>query len=72
MLEAVLFFAGTEQKVLCICDNKAAVRIATARYSETANRHMEQRLNDFDVAREIYLLDFGGKLEQELHCCHHQ
>jgi hypothetical protein len=50
MLEAVLRFAGTTQKVLCFCDNKAAVAIARARYSETANEDIESRLRDFDVA----------------------
>jgi len=49
MLEAVLFFASETQRVLCICDSKASVRIATARYSAAANRRMEQRLNEFDL-----------------------
>src|SRR5690349_446642 len=34
MLEAVLLFAGQRQKVLCIGDNTASVRIAKARYGE--------------------------------------
>ncbi len=50
MLNAVLRFAGTAQKVLCFCDNKAAVAIAKARYSETANSDIEKRLKEFDVA----------------------
>lgn len=50
MLDAVLRFAGVGQKVLCCCDNKAAVAIARARYSETANADIEKRLRDFDVA----------------------
>lgn len=49
MLEAVLFFAEKEQRVLCVCDSKSAVRIAKARYSATANRQLEQRLRDFDI-----------------------
>lgn len=49
MLEAVLFFSKEEQRILCVCDSKAAVRIATARYSASANAQMEQRLNDFDL-----------------------
>ncbi len=45
------FFASEKaQKVLCYCDNKAAVAIARARYSETANLDMEERLRAFDVA----------------------
>ena len=50
MLDAVLRFAATTQKVLCYCDNKAAVAIARARYSETANADIEERLRKFDVA----------------------
>lgn len=50
MLDAVLRFATTTQKVLCYCDNKAAVAIARARYSETANSDIEERLRRFDVA----------------------
>ena len=49
MLESVLVLAAHEQKVLCVCDNAAAVRIARARYSETANPSMEERLRQFDV-----------------------
>lgn len=50
MLNAVLRFSDKAQKVLCYCDNKAAVTIARARYSETANLAMEARLREFDVA----------------------
>ncbi len=50
MLNAVLRFATTTQKVVCYCDNKAAVAIAKARYSETANSDIEERLRRFDVA----------------------
>ncbi len=50
MLNAVLRFSEKAQKVLCYCDNKAAVAIARARYSETANLDMEERLRAFDVA----------------------
>jgi len=50
MLEAVLLFSATAQKVLCFCDNKAAVAIARARYSETANADIEDKLRVFDVA----------------------
>ncbi len=50
MLKAVLKFAGEAQKILCYCDNKAAVAIARARYSETANLDIEERLRFFDVA----------------------
>lgn len=50
MLDAVLRFAGRAQKIMCYCDNKAAVAIARARYSETANSDIERRLRDFDVA----------------------
>ena len=49
MLESVLVMADQKQKVLCICDNAAAVRIARARYSESANQRMEERLRWFDV-----------------------
>jgi hypothetical protein len=49
MLHAVLFFAKETQRVLCVCDSKSAVRIATARYSATANRQLEQQLRDFDL-----------------------
>lgn len=49
MLEAVLLLAGEKQKVLCIGDNKQSVAIARARYSESANREMEERLHTFDV-----------------------
>ena len=49
MLEAVLLFAGQMQKVLCIGDNTASVRIAKARYGESANEQMENRLRQFDV-----------------------
>ncbi len=50
MLEAVLRFAKTTQKVLCYCDSKSAVKIAQARYSATANRDIENSLREFDVA----------------------
>ena len=50
MLESVLVLADQQQKVLCVCDNAAAVKIARARYSESANEHMESRLRMFDVA----------------------
>lgn len=49
MLEAVLFFASEKQRVLCINDNTSAVRIATARYSASANTFLKKRLNDFDL-----------------------
>ncbi len=50
MLEAVLHFAKTTQKVLYYCDSKSAVKIAQARYSATANRDIENLLREFDVA----------------------
>ncbi len=37
MLDAVLLFAERKQRVLCVCDNKAATQIATARYGASAN-----------------------------------
>ncbi len=49
MLEAVLFFASEKQRVLCINDNTSAVRIATARYSASANIFLKKRLNEFDL-----------------------
>ena len=49
MLEAVLLFAGRMQKVLCIGDNTSSVRIAKARYGESTNEQMENRLRQFDV-----------------------
>ena len=49
MLEAVLLFAGQMQKILCIGDNTASVRIAKARYGESANVQMKNRLRQFDV-----------------------
>ena len=49
MLEAVLLFAGQMQKVLCIGDNTSSVRIAKARYGESVNEQMENRLRQFDV-----------------------
>ena len=49
MLEAVLEFAGKEQKILCFGDNTAAVDIAKARYTATENRRIEERLREFDV-----------------------
>lgn len=49
MLEAVLFFASEKQRVLCVNDNTSAVRIATARYSASANIALKKRLNDFDL-----------------------
>lgn len=49
MLEAVLLFTSEKQKVLCINDNAAAVKIATARYSASANTFLKKRLNEFDL-----------------------
>lgn len=49
MLDSVLRFGKETQKILCKCDSRAAVRIATARYSATANRDIERRLHEFDV-----------------------
>ena len=49
MLESVLKFASTKQRVLCYCDCDPAVRIAIARYSETANKYVIQRLREFDA-----------------------
>ena len=49
MLEAVLEFAGREQRVLCFGDNTAAIEIAKARYTATENKRMEERLREFDV-----------------------
>lgn len=50
MLEAVLHFATKRQRVLCINDNTSAVRVATARYSASANEFLKRRLNEFDLA----------------------
>ena len=50
MLDAVLLFAERKQRVLCVCDNKAATQIATARYSASANAQLEERINLFDLA----------------------
>ena len=49
MLESVLKVASTKQRVLCYCDCDPAVRIAIARYSETANKYVIQRLREFDA-----------------------
>ena len=49
MLFSILYFASKEQKILCVCDNKAAVGIAKARYSAKANPAMEQLLHRFDI-----------------------
>ena len=50
MLESVLFFAKSKQKVLCITDNLGAYSIAKERYSKTANDKLIERIQEFDVA----------------------
>jgi len=49
MLVSVLCFSSREQKIMCYCDNKAAVEIAKARYSAVSNLAMEQLLHTFDI-----------------------
>ena len=63
MLEAVLFFAGQMQKILCIGDNTSSVRIARARYGESVNEQMENRLRQFDV--ECCRRDLSVKFQWE-------
>lgn len=50
MIISVLCFSSKEQKIMCFCDNKAAVEIAKARYSAVNNLAMEQLLCNFDTA----------------------
>jgi len=49
MLVSVLSFSSKEQKIMCFCDNKAAIKIAKARYSAVNNLAMERLLQIFDI-----------------------
>ena len=50
MLESVLILAKQKQKILCVSDNKAAVQIATDRYTKIESDKLIHRIQEFDLA----------------------
>jgi hypothetical protein len=49
MLESVVYFAKSKQKVLCITDNLSSFIIARDRYSKVANSRLIERIQEFDL-----------------------